>query len=66
MRFTKSEWEAVLQAAYEEDPYYQEERDGCPICGGALELDGSGDLMPCEGCRHEYEAKDFKVEILEE
>jgi hypothetical protein len=55
----KAEWKAAIQEAHKEDPYYQEERDGCPICGGALEYD-NGRLMPCPGGgrRHEeYEAK---------
>lgn len=59
----KATWEAALQAAYEEDPDYQEERDGCPICGGALKYDDKGDLIPCPGGgqRHEeFEAKHKK------
>ena len=51
----KTEWEKALQAAYEKDTHYQEERDGCPICGGALQYDDNGDLVPCPGGgkRHE-------------
>jgi hypothetical protein len=34
---------------YEQDPEYQEERDGCYVCGGALEYGENGELIPCEG-----------------
>ena len=34
---------------FEQDPDYQEERDGCWVCGGALHSDNNGDLQPCEG-----------------
>lgn len=48
---------------YDEDPEYQEERDGCYVCGGALHSNDEGDLMPCEGFgtpRHDEMEKNRK------